>query len=126
MDAKDVTALQQYLIRKATLTATAAENGDINGDGVLNSVDLALLKGQMLASTPQAEPTYIHLKDTFIEVEGDHATLSNSNKTVTIDASGSYYIDGTLTDGQIVVNVPDIVADAETPSLHRLQPWLLR
>lgn len=117
VDAKDVTALQQYLIRKATLTATAAENGDLNGDGVLNSVDLALLKGQRLASTPQAEPTYIHLKDTFIEVEGDHATLSNSNKTVTIDASGSYYIDGTLTDGQIVVNVPDIVADAETVKL---------
>lgn len=117
VDAKDVTALQQYLIRKATLTATAAENGDLNGDGVLNSVDLALLKGQVLASTPQAEATYIHLKDTSIEVEGDHATLSNSNKTVTIDASGTYYIDGTLTDGQIVVNVPDIVADAETVKL---------
>lgn len=117
VDAKDVTALQQYLIRKATLTVTAAENGDLNGDGVLNSVDLALLKGQVLASTPQAEATYIHLKDTSIEVEGDHATLSNSNKTVTIDASGTYYIDGTLTDGQIVVNVPDIVADAETVKL---------
>lgn len=36
---------------------------------------------------------------------------------MTIDASGSYYIDGTLTDGQIVVNVPDIVADAETVKL---------
>lgn len=117
VDAKDVTALQQYLIRKATLSAQAAENADLNGDGILNSMDLAALKRQVLADTPQAEATYIHLKDTSIEVEGSHATLSNSNKTVTIDASGTYYIDGTLTDGQIVVNVPDIAADAETVKL---------
>ena len=117
VNAQDVTALQQYLVRKATLSAQAAQNADLTGDGILNGVDLALLKRQVLNEVPQAETTYIHLKDSYIEVEGNHATLSNSNKTVTIDASGTYYIDGTLTDGQIVVNVPDVLTDPETVKL---------
>ena len=89
VNAQDVTALQQYLVRKATLSAQAAQNADLTGDGILNGVDLALLKRQVLNEVPQAETTYIHLKDSYIEVEGNHATLSNSNKTVTIDASGT-------------------------------------
>ena len=68
VNAQDVTALQQYLVRKATLSAQAAQNADLTGDGILNGVDLALLKRQVLNEVPQAETTYIHLKDSYIEV----------------------------------------------------------
>ena len=49
------------------------------------------------------EITYIHLKGTSIEVEGKNATVDGTVATIT--ASGVYEIDGTLNDGQIVVNV---------------------
>ena len=61
---------------------------------------------------PVSTETYIHLKNTSITVEGDYAEVNGT--TVTITHSGSFYIDGTLDDGQIVVAVPDETADPET------------
>lgn len=61
---------------------------------------------------PVSSVGYIHLKNTSIEIEGDNMTVNGT--TVTITASGEYYVDGTLDDGQIIVNVPDEVADPET------------
>lgn len=49
--------------------------------------------------------TYIHLKGTSIEVDGKNVTVSGT--TATITASGVFEIDGTLNDGQILVNVAD-------------------
>ena len=54
--------------------------------------------------------TYIHLKGTSIEVDGKNVTVSGT--TATITASGVYEIDGTLNDGQILVDV-DKESDAE-------------
>ena len=64
------------------------------------------------AETPAADITYIHLGGSKITVEGDHASVNGT--VVTIDHSGTYYIDGTLDDGQINVNVADETADPET------------
>ena len=61
------------------------------------------------------EICYIHLSDNNIKVEGDHATATGSK--VVIDHSGSFVIDGTLSDGQIEVNVPDENADPGTVKL---------
>lgn len=59
--------------------------------------------------------TKIHLKDNAVTVEGKYAVADGSK--VTISHSGSYTIDGTLTDGQIYVEVPDTKADKETVKL---------
>ncbi|NLT08570.1 MAG: carbohydrate-binding domain-containing protein, partial [Ruminococcus sp.] len=61
---------------------------------------------------PDSEGTKIHLNNTSITVEGDYA-VAEGNK-VTITHSGSFYVDGTLDDGQIIVAVPDETTDAET------------
>lgn len=61
---------------------------------------------------PVTSVGYIHLKNTYIETEGENMTVNGT--TVTITASGEYYVDGTLDDGQIIVNVPDETVDAET------------
>ena len=97
-------------------------NADVNGElGITTddalTIQLYLLgKGKLIpragSGDPIAEGTKIHLKNTAIEVEGDNATVEGT--TVTITHSGEFYIDGTLDDGQIKVNIPDAKADAET------------
>lgn len=59
--------------------------------------------------------TYIRLKGTSIDVDGKYAQANGS--AVTISHSGSYYIEGSLSDGQIRVEVPDENADAGTVKL---------
>ena len=49
------------------------------------------------------EINYIHLKGNSIEVDGKNVSVSGT--TATITASGLYEIDGTLNDGQILVDV---------------------
>ena len=63
-------------------------------------------------TTPVADITYIHLSGDSATVTGEHATVSGS--VITIDHSGTFYVDGTLNDGQINVNIADEAADAET------------
>ena len=41
-----------------------------------------------------------------------------SGKAVTISASGNYTVDGSITDGQILVNIPDTTADSDAVSLY--------
>ena len=59
--------------------------------------------------------TKIHLSDSSITVEGDYAVASGSK--VTISHSGTFTFDGTLSDGQICVDVPDVKADKGTVKL---------
>lgn len=64
---------------------------------------------------PITDAVYIHLNGTSISVEGDENSYTSvSGSTVTITHSGAYYVDGTLDDGQINVNVPDEAADPDT------------
>ena len=108
---------------KNAITDQGWINADCNGanDGVSNNDALAIQmyllgKGELSSGksdvTPVADAVKIHLKNTAIEVEGENATVSGT--TVTITKSGEYYVDGTLDDGQINVNIADTTADAET------------
>ena len=105
------------------ITEQGWKNADCNGknDGVSTedalAVQLYLLGKGTLSSgkteeDPVAEAVKIHLKGTSIEVEGENATVEGSK--VTITHSGTYYVDGTLDDGQINVNIADEAADPDT------------
>ena len=116
---------------KYQLTADGENNADVfnRGDGITNKDALAIQKYKlglldklpesvMDAPDPKTDAVYIHLNGTSISVEGDSSGYTAvSGSTVTITHSGEYYIDGTLEDGQIDVNVPDETADAETVKL---------
>ena len=97
-------------------------NADVNGELGITTDDALTIQLYLLgmgkltpragSEDPVAEATKIHLKNTAIEVEGENATVAGTK--VTITHSGEFYIDGTLDDGQIEVNIPDEKADAET------------
>lgn len=59
--------------------------------------------------------TKIHLNGSSVTVDGDYAAANGSK--VTITHSGTYTIDGTLSDGQIYIEVPDDKADPDTVKL---------
>ena len=105
------------------MTEQGWKNADCNGknDGVSTedalAVQMYLLGKGTLSSgktdtDPVADAVKIHLKNTSISVEGDNAVVNGT--TVTITHSGTYYVDGTLDDGQINVNIADTAADADT------------
>jgi len=97
-------------------------NADVNGELGITTDDALTIQLYLLgmgkltpragSEDPVAEATKIHLKNTAIEVEGENATVAGTK--VTITHSGEFYIDGTLDDGQIEVNIPDEAADPET------------
>ena len=109
----DVLELQKWLL---TSSASLADwrAGDMNQDGILDARDLSLLKRQV--PEKEDEPQYIHLKGSSISFEGTNIQVSG--KTATINASGTYYIDGSLQGGQIVVQVPDETTDSGTVKLY--------
>lgn len=114
----DAVAMQQYLLQERTLSAEAGANADYNADGVCNVIDLAMIKRTVLESNPVTNTIAIHLSDSGITVENDtKGVTSVSGKTVTISASGSYTVDGSMADGQILVNIPDTTADADDVEL---------
>lgn len=91
VDAKDVKALQNYLIRK-TSTPANAEAADLDGNGVINAMDLALLKRSLLGNqggtTPVTPSESGYFKSTF--ETGKDGWVSRGNTTLSID-SESYY-----------------------------------
>ena len=114
----DAVAMQQYLLQERTLSAEAGANADYNADGVCNVIDLSMIKRTVLESNPVTNTIAIHLSDSGITVENDtKGVTSVSGKTVTISASGSYTVDGSIADGQILVNIPDTTADADDVEL---------
>ena len=81
-------------------------------------MDLTRLR-QMAAVVPVSDAIAIHLSDSGITVEGDtKGVTAVSGKAVTISASGNYTVDGSITDGQILVNIPDTTADSDAVSLY--------
>ena len=128
LEIDDAVKIMSYVTNKDQypLSEAALNNADVyqRGDGISNMDALAVQKrlAQLITQLPESvldgyeEPitgvNYIHLKNTSIETEGENMTVEGT--TVTITASGEYYVDGTLDDGQIIVNVPDEVADPET------------
>ena len=116
--AADAAILQTALLGSSKLTARQYANADVTGDGAVNGLDLSRLR-QMIATAPVSDAIAIHLSDSGITVEGDtKGVTAVSGKTVTISASGNYTVDGTITDGQILVNVADPTADPDAVSLY--------
>lgn len=124
----DATALLQYIGNpdKYSLTDSAKNNADVynRGDGISGTDALSIQKFEagVITSLPESwkdggtDPvtaeTLIHLKGDTAEIEGENAEVNGS--VITITHSGIYYVDGTLNDGQINVNIADETADAET------------
>ena len=110
----DVRTLQQYLL---TRTGQLADwrSADMNSDQFLDALDLSLLKRIAPAEEEDPDPVYIHLKGSSITSEGGNVDISG--KTAKITASGTYYIDGTLEGGQILVEIPDETVDTKTVKL---------
>ncbi|WP_024860737.1 carbohydrate-binding domain-containing protein [Ruminococcus flavefaciens] len=96
--ANDALSIQRYLLGIIKSLPESVAEGN-NGD----------------SSSKDEESTKIHLKDNAITVDGQYAVADGSK--VTISHSGSYTIDGTLSDGQIYVEVPDAEADKGTVKL---------
>ncbi|MDE5584606.1 MAG: carbohydrate-binding domain-containing protein [Ruminococcus sp.] len=121
---------------KYVLSEQGKLNADVvdNGDGVTNSDALAIQYVESKTITadifpitslqldqigngetidkPVADATYIHLNGTTATVEGENAEVNGS--VITISHSGLFYVDGTLDDGQININIADETADSET------------
>lgn len=116
--AADVAILQTSLLGGTALTAEQYANADVTGDGAVDGLDLTRLR-QMAAVVPVSDAIAIHLSDSGITVEGDtKGVTAVSGKAVTISASGNYTVDGSVTDGQILVNIPDTTADSDAVSLY--------
>ncbi len=113
-----------------------SENGEINadvydrGDGItaMDAMSIQKYDAKLLTELPEswqdgqapvdpvASKTLIHLNGASATVEGDYAEVNGG--VVTISHSGEFWVDGTLTDGQINVNIADEVADAETVKIY--------
>ncbi|MBR5372438.1 MAG: carbohydrate-binding domain-containing protein [Oscillospiraceae bacterium] len=107
----DVTTLLTWLTSGKGSPDRSAS--DLDGDGMITANDLTMLKRTVLYTEP--DPVYIHLKDSGITYEGGRINVSG--KTAEITASGVYYIDGSIKDGQVLVNIPDETADSGTVKL---------
>lgn len=130
----DATAILQSIGNpdKYALSEQGAINADVfnRGDGItaVDAVAIRKLDADVIEKLPESwlngsgenenpvsSKTYIHLSGASATVEGDYAKVDGG--IITISHSGEFYIDGTLEDGQINVNIADEVADAETVKL---------
>ncbi|MDO4863816.1 MAG: carbohydrate-binding domain-containing protein [Ruminococcus sp.] len=135
----DAVTILQYVANKDkyNITGQLLLNADVynQGDGVTarDALSIQMLDAQEITSlpesvmegsatttgtdvTPAADITYIHLDGASATVTGEHAAVNGS--VITIDHSGTFYVYGTLADGQINVSVADEVADPETVKIY--------
>lgn len=82
---------------------TGSDTGDTGGDTGDTGSDTGDTADNSDPRDTADDITYIHLKGTSIEVDGKNVTVAGT--TATITASGVFEIDGTLNDGQIIVDV---------------------
>ncbi len=113
---------------KYGLSESGKTNADVfnRGDGITaaDAISVQKFTASIISELPESwkegqgttDPvtakTMIHLNGASATVEGDYAEVNGG--IITISHSGEFWIDGTLTDGQINVNIADEVADAET------------
>lgn len=114
---EDVNLFRSFLTGDESAADIDLTLADCNGDSKADVLDYILLKDMVLKSAQKQDQTYIHLEGKTITIDGNNAVADENKKIVTITASGSYSIDGTLEDGQICVNIPDTEADPGTVKL---------
>lgn len=130
VDLADAVAIIQHIGNEGRygLSEQGMINADVynRGDGVtgMDAISIQKLEAKLISTLPESwkdgngeenpatDVTYIHLNGTSATTEGDYAEVNGG--TVTITHSGSFYIDGTLTDGQININIADEAADPDT------------
>ncbi|MCQ2490849.1 MAG: carbohydrate-binding domain-containing protein, partial [Ruminococcus sp.] len=122
LDAKVITSLPESVMETSsttssavTTTATTATTS-ATATKTTTTATSAVTTASTSATAPVADITYIHLKGDTASVIGEHAKVSGS--VITIDHSGTYYVDGKLDNGQIEVNVADEKADPETVKIY--------
>lgn len=131
LEIADAVMLTKYLTTQGELTVPAA--GDYNADGVINAVDLTLLKRALLTGSQSTQPdepdqpetpenpvsdnvvaavTFADGSVTLANAAGstvaadkaENVTVTN-NTVVTITQPGEIDVDGTCANGQLCVNV---------------------
>ncbi len=107
---EDIKTLGSFIVGSSD---NVSADADMNNDGTVNVFDMISLR-RTVAENPVSDANYIHLNGSTISTEGSNMSLNSSSNVVTITASGTYYVDGTLDDGQILVNVADETVDTET------------
>lgn len=118
LSADDALTIQKYRAKQITLDEESMFRADANLDDEVDMGDaVKILKMLSEGKSEKVErlvsdASYIHLKNTSIETEGENVTVEGSK--VTITASGAYYVDGTIDDGQICVNIADETVDSGT------------
>jgi len=124
VEISDAAKIMSYVANtdKYSLSESQKNLADVyqRGDGISNMDALAVEKyiAQIINELPESvneqvsDVTYIHLKGTEIQTEGNNVSVDGTK--VTISSSGTYYVDGTLDDGQIYINIPDEIADPDT------------
>ena len=110
---KDALAIQKHLLSGTPLPESYMEGQTTTA---VPPTTTATTTTEPVVTLPKIDvQTKIHLNGTSISVEGDYAVANGSK--VTISHSGTYTIDGNLSDGQIYVEVPDDKADPDTVKL---------
>ena len=112
----DALAIQKWLINAIPSLPESYLPGYVEGTTTTAQTTTVTTTTTSVVTVPKEEvETKIHLNGSSITVEGKYAVANGS--TVTISHSGNYYIDGTLNNGQIYVEVPDDKADPDTVKL---------
>ena len=110
----DVKVLQDVLKGDETLPEDKVTQADLNGDGLLNGLDLAALRQLVLDPllyVDTEDVIWIHFDSSGITVENDtEGVVEIADLTATVTAAGAYYVDGTVTDGQLMVDTTDTEA----------------
>ncbi|MDD5948097.1 MAG: carbohydrate-binding domain-containing protein [Oscillospiraceae bacterium] len=116
----DAVLFSKFLGNGNVLSAQGAANSDMNGDTVLNAIDLTLMKRQLLTPSVPVNPDGDNVV-TAITYEESSVTLKNAsgavvsaadatnvtvanNTMVTITVPGEYDVSGTCTNGQLKIN----------------------
>jgi len=113
----DVILLQQYLTRKATFDQQSYENADMNADGKVNIIDLALLKKSIIDAREAEQPTDPQPSEPTTS-EGLVTSIVFEDTSVKLyDAEGNAVTEATnvtVENGTYVTITSALPADAET------------
>lgn len=115
-DSNDIRAFSDFMAGKKNSSFDSTK-ADMDGDGSVSIKDYILAKSAVLeaAQTPENDTeTTVTLNGNSITAKGDGNAAVSGNK-VTITSSGTYYVEGKLSGGQIIVDTPD--TDAGTVKL---------
>ncbi len=114
-NSSDIRVFSDYMTGKKVSSFDTSQC-DFDKDGSVTISDYIMAKSTLLEEPAVETETNIHLNGNSITSEGDIRPSINGNK-VTITSSGTYYVDGKLSGGQIIVDIPDEKTDAGTVKL---------